>query len=151
MEEKARTRPTKKQFELLKFIEQFIAEHGYGPSYREIMAGLNYTSVATVAVHVNNLVASGHLIKKDQSARSLEVAKDTGGLNPKKQINITAPADEKWLAAQIERRFEAAEADQPTSQEVDDLYVLIGALKILGVKNAAQAFIQRLSLLKNKL
>ena len=50
------TRPTKKQKELLDFISAFIAEHGYSPSYREIMSGLNYTSVATVSLHVNNLI-----------------------------------------------------------------------------------------------
>ncbi len=66
-------RPTKKQRELLNFIETFVAEHGYGPSYREIMAGCSYRSVATVAVHVNNLVAQGQLRKKNHSARSLEV------------------------------------------------------------------------------
>ena len=45
-------RPTKKQRQLLSFIETFIAEHSYSPSYREIMSGLDYTSVATVALHV---------------------------------------------------------------------------------------------------
>ena len=74
MEEKAQAiRPTKKQKELLGFIEQFIAANGYSPSYREIMQGLHYTSVATVALHVNNLIKRGHLQKRDRSARSLEV------------------------------------------------------------------------------
>jgi repressor LexA len=65
-------RPTKKQRELLSFIETFIAKNGYSPSYREIMGGLNYTSVATVALHVNNLIKRGQLHKRDHSARSLE-------------------------------------------------------------------------------
>ena len=69
-------RPTKKQHELLGFIEQFIGEHGYSPSYREIMNGLQYTSVATVALHVGNLIKRGHLRKRDHSARSLEVVKN---------------------------------------------------------------------------
>ena len=56
-------RPTKKQRELLGYIEAFIAEHGYSPSYREIMNGLSYTSVATVALHVHNLIKRGHLRK----------------------------------------------------------------------------------------
>src|SRR3954447_18245589 len=70
-------RPTKKQKELLTFIEDFIAEHGYSPSYREIMAGTQHTSVATVSLHVNNLIKRGHLAKRDRSARSLEVVKPT--------------------------------------------------------------------------
>ncbi len=70
-----RVRPTKKQTELLTFIDQFIAAHGYSPSYREIMQGLQYNSVATVSLHVNNLIKRGHLQKRDRSARSLEVVK----------------------------------------------------------------------------
>src|SRR3954466_9524494 len=68
-------RPTKKQKELLTFIENFIAEHGYSPSYREIMAGTQHNSVATVSLHVNSLIKRGHLRKRDRSARSLEVVK----------------------------------------------------------------------------
>lgn len=66
-------RATKKQQELLQFVDGFIREHGYGPSYREIMSALSYKSVSTVAVHVNGLVAKGYLHRRDASPRSLEV------------------------------------------------------------------------------
>ena len=69
MENDKSIRPTKKQRELLSFIEAFIAEHGYSPSYREIMQGLQYTSVATVALHVNNLIKRGHLQKRRKPTR----------------------------------------------------------------------------------
>lgn len=141
-------RPTKKQFELLKFIEQFIAEKGYGPSYREIMAGCNYSSVATVAVHVNNLVVNGSLIKKGRSARSLKLIAQ--GSTPSK-TEVVKAGDEKWLVRQIENRFKEAEANPPTKDQVDNLYVLVGALKILGFKEASQFFIPRLNELKNRL
>lgn len=55
------------------FIDGFIKGNGYGPSYREIMRALDYKSVSTVAMHVNGLIAKGWLLKKDNSARSLEV------------------------------------------------------------------------------
>ena len=71
MQESRSIRPTKKQRELLQFIETFIGEHGYSPSYREIMSGLHYGSVATVALHVNTLIKRGHLHRRDGSARSL--------------------------------------------------------------------------------
>src|ERR1700761_3466380 len=82
-------RPTKKQKELLAFIEAFITEHGYSPSYREIMNGLEYTSVATVALHVGNLIKRGHLRKRDHSARSLEVVtpSDTPPVMPALKTN----------------------------------------------------------------
>lgn len=66
-------RASKKQQELLQFIDGFIKGSGYGPSYREIMRALGYKSVSTVAVHVDQLIAKGYLEKKDSSARSLSV------------------------------------------------------------------------------
>lgn len=66
-------RPTKKQREVLNFIEDFTNEHGYSPSYREIMDALEYNSVATIALHVGNLIKRGHLSKRENSSRSLEV------------------------------------------------------------------------------
>jgi SOS-response transcriptional repressor LexA len=142
-------RPTKKQRELLTFIAAFIAEHGYSPSYREIMAGLNYTSVATVALHVNNLIKRGHIKKRENSARSLEVVEPE---EPAKlQTNEVKPAEEKWLVEKVEFRFAQAEASPAIQEaELDELYVLIGTLKVLGLDGAAQSFIPRLSELKNK-
>lgn len=144
-------RPTKKQRELMVFIQNFIAEHGYGPSYREIMAGCNYTSVATVALHVNNLVARGHLRKKDRSARSLELVKSTESITPDDAASTVKPADEKWLVEKIEQKFAVVEAEKvPDPKETDGLYVLVGALKVLGLEGAAQSFIPRLSNLRKK-
>lgn len=68
-------RPTKKQYEVLAFIEHFTKVYKYSPSYREIAEGLGYTSIATIALHVNNLIKRGHLTKRENSARSLEVVK----------------------------------------------------------------------------
>ncbi|MEI9913735.1 MAG: hypothetical protein WDN66_01900 [Candidatus Saccharibacteria bacterium] len=75
-------------------MENFINEHGYSPSYREIMSGLNYNSVATVALHVNNLMKRGHLKKRDHSARSLEVISTESPV--KVSSNYVAPGEEKW-------------------------------------------------------
>lgn len=141
-------RPTKKQRELLTFIEAFITEHGYSPSYREIMQGLNYTSVATVALHVNSLIARGHLRKRDRSARSLELAEPVG--QAKLGTNQIKAGEEKWLVEKIDYYFNKAEASTPSQAEVDNLYVLIGALKVLGLDGAAQSFIARLTQLKQK-
>src|SRR4051812_3569972 len=101
-------RPTKKQKELLTFIEAFISEHGYSPSYREIMNGLNYTSVATVSVHVNNLLKRGHIRKRDRSARSLEVVNVVDA--PKVKPNQVAAGEEKWLVEKVEHAFTQVES-----------------------------------------
>ena len=48
---------TKKQKVLSDFITEFVQTSGYSPTLREIMQALGYKSVATVAKHVDNLVA----------------------------------------------------------------------------------------------
>jgi SOS-response transcriptional repressor LexA len=152
MEDKAATvRPTKKQKELLSFIEEFIAARGYSPSYREIMQGLQYTSVATVALHVNNLIKRGHLQKRDRSARSLEVIKPTIVTEAKIIPRQLETSEEKWLVDKIELFFKEVEnAPAIIEKELDQLYVLIGALKVLGAHGAASSFIARLSELKKR-
>lgn len=138
----ASIRPTKKQRELLSFIEKFIGEHGYSPSYREIMNGLNYTSVATVSLHVTSLIRRGHLRKRDRSARSLEVV--AAADKPFETIHATA-SQEKWFIDKVESLFREAETTTQVSQAtVDDLYVLVSALKVLGLPEAANSFVPRL-------
>lgn len=143
-------RPTKKQRQLLEFISTFINEHGYSPCYREIMAGCGYSSVATVALHVNNLIKRGHLQKRDRSARSLEVV-SADAVKPflTNQVKV---AEEKWLVELIEARFMFAEnAERPSERDVDSLYVLVGSLRVLDLEGAAQSFMPRLNALKRRL
>jgi hypothetical protein len=144
-------RPTKKQQELLTFIETFIAEHGYSPSYREIMSGLNYTSVATVSLHVNSLIKRGHLQKRDRSARSLEVVKPHLKTDDQIVTKQLKSREEKWLVDKVELFFKDAEKLPGLAEkQLDHLYVLIGALKVLGLDGAATAYGSRLNTLKKK-
>lgn len=132
-------RPTKKQKLLLEYIESFIAEHGYSPSYREIMNGVGYTSVATVALHINNLVARGHLIKRDNSARSLEPTKAV----VQQSKTDVSPEDSAWLFSVVEQKLKQLESLY-NPKSADELYVLIGAVKVLGFNDQAIAYIMTL-------
>lgn len=142
-------RPTKKQRQLLDYIERFIGEHGYSPSYREIMNGCGYNSVATVALHINSLVARGHLIKRQHSARSLEVVKKNDQQHIK--TNLIKASEEKWLVSRVDLQFSQAEQGRLDQKQIDELYVLVGALRVLGLEGAAGSFISRLSRLKKQI
>lgn len=109
-----RERTTKKQQELLQFIADFLSEHNYAPSYREVMAALGYKSVSTVAVHVDGLIAKGYLIKTDKSARSIRVASERTN---EEESHIA------WLRAEILKR--------DTPESADDVETLRKALDIL--------------------
>jgi hypothetical protein len=114
------------------------------------MNGLHYTSVATVALHVGNLIKRGHLRKRDRSARSLEVVAVTEEV--KITSNNVAPGEEKWLVEKVEHAVAQLESlgDGVKTASLDSLYVLIGALKVLGLDGAAQSFIPRLTALKQR-
>jgi SOS-response transcriptional repressor LexA len=134
-------RSSKRQRELLNFVDGFIQGHGYGPSYREIMRALGYKSVSTVAVHIDGLIAKGYLLKRDNSARSLEVV--TTHLDDAPVRKGPTPAQEKWVINAITSRFD--KLDKTHNQEtLDELYVLIGTLKILGIDGAHVAMKTRL-------
>lgn len=112
-------RPSKKQRELLTYIEGFINSQGYGPSYREVMRALDYKSVSTVAVHIDGLIARGLLRKKDNSARSLELVDQKTEQHPDK-VHFD------WLKKHIKTR-EALETEV-SIKEADQLK---SALRIL--------------------
>ena len=134
-------RASKRQRELLNFVDSFIQGNGYGPSYREIMRSLGYKSVSTVAIHIDGLIARGYLRKRDRSARSLEVVTTRFDETPLRKT--PTPAQEKWLVGAINEKFEALEQNFD-QDKLDELYVLVGALKILGLDGAHVAMKTRL-------
>lgn len=114
-------RASKKQRELLGFIDGFIKGNGYGPSYREMMRALGYKSVSTVAVHVDGLIARGYLRKRDHSARSLEVV--STDIRPAS----SADSHEAWLRREIEKRLASGDKIQQKEAEC-----LLEAMRVLG-------------------
>ena len=65
---------TKRQREILNFIEGFIKGQGYTPSYREIANGLGLSSPSTVCQHIKALCEKGVINTCDDgSARSIEL------------------------------------------------------------------------------
>jgi repressor LexA len=121
-------RPSKKQFELLQYIEGFIKGNGYGPSYREIMRALDYKSVSTVAVHVDGLIARGYLHKRDRSARSLEIVDShIGG----KLVENKPSTHGQWLVSVATKRLDGCKSD-PSAKKLHDMRIVLETLGILG-------------------
>ena len=64
---------TKKQEEVLTFIKKYIVSYGYPPSVREICAGLDLSSPATVHTHLKQLEKKGAISKTKSKFRTIEV------------------------------------------------------------------------------
>ena len=64
---------TKRQDQILQFMKQFIVEHGYPPTIREIGKAVNLSSPATIHTHLKNLEEKGVIKKGDSKNRALEL------------------------------------------------------------------------------
>ncbi|NJD11817.1 MAG: transcriptional repressor LexA [Gemmatimonadetes bacterium] len=64
---------TKRQKQILDFLDGFLAEHGYPPSFEEIAHNFGYTSLAPVHEHLENLRQKGYIRKAYNASRSIEL------------------------------------------------------------------------------
>ena len=71
---------TKRQREILDFLSEFIAQHGYAPSLEEVGRRFSLSSLATVHKHLTNLQQKGFIRRTWNRSRSVElVPTRTGG------------------------------------------------------------------------
>ena len=64
---------TKRQNEILNYIKEYIVDHGYPPTIREIGKALGISSPATIHAHLKNLEKKGFIRKNDSKNRALEL------------------------------------------------------------------------------
>ena len=80
---------TKRQSEILGYIQEFINTHHYSPSYREIMNHFELSSLGSVYKHIHVLKRKGCLVGEKQAKRSLNLAK--APQKPQAQTDIEVP------------------------------------------------------------
>jgi repressor LexA len=71
--------PTKRQREILDFLNEFIQRHGYAPSLEEIGRRFGLSSLATVHKHLTNLQEKGFIKRAWNRSRSVEMVPTRGG------------------------------------------------------------------------
>src|SRR3954465_12263811 len=64
---------TKRQREILDYLNEFIQQHGYAPSLEEIGERFSLSSLATVHKHLTNLQEKGFIRRAWNRSRSVEV------------------------------------------------------------------------------
>jgi len=65
---------TRRQKDVLDFIDGYQVENGYNPSYEEIARGLKLSSIATVHKHISALAKKNYLSRGANQSRSVEVS-----------------------------------------------------------------------------
>ncbi|MBI3758255.1 MAG: transcriptional repressor LexA [Deltaproteobacteria bacterium] len=70
---------TKRQKQLIDFLENYIEEHGYAPTLAEVGQYFGLSSLATVHKHLKNLEDKGFIRRTHNHSRALEIASNVTG------------------------------------------------------------------------
>jgi repressor LexA len=70
---------TKRQREILDYLNEFIQQHGYAPSLEEIGRRFGLSSLATVHKHLTNLQEKGFIKRAWNRSRSVELVPTRAG------------------------------------------------------------------------
>ena len=82
---------TRKQHELLMFIDKHLRETGFSPSFEEMKEALNLKSKSGIHRLITALEERGFLKRRAHRARALEVMRLPDSLNPRKAAAAPAP------------------------------------------------------------
>src|SRR5688572_32988025 len=64
---------TKRQREILTYLDSYAGQNGYAPSFEEIAEQFNYNSLATVHEHLSNLERKGYIKRSYNESRAIEI------------------------------------------------------------------------------
>ena len=69
---------TRRQKEILDYLQTYIRDHGYAPSFEEIARRFRFSSLATVHEHLTNLERKGYIRRSYNESRSIELLAQPG-------------------------------------------------------------------------
>ena len=64
---------TRRQREILDYLNEYSGDHGYAPSFDEIAERFDYASLATVHEHLSNLERKGYIKRSYHESRAIEI------------------------------------------------------------------------------
>lgn len=64
---------TRRQREILDYLNEYSGDHGYAPSFDEIAERFDYASLATVHEHLSNLERKGYIKRSYNESRAIEI------------------------------------------------------------------------------
>ena len=64
---------TRRQRQILDYLNSYSGGHGYAPSFEEIAEHFNYNSLATVHEHLTNIERKGYIKRTYNESRAIEI------------------------------------------------------------------------------
>ncbi len=142
---------TNKQQIIYDYISNFINEHGFPPTIREIANGVNLSSSATVHAHLKNLEKKGYLNVSNNKNRAIELNLPQTSSNVIKVPNLGTVTAGNPIEA-IETPDEYIDLPSflvPSNKEVFTLTVKGDSMINIGVYDGDTAIIEKTNNARN--
>lgn len=117
---------SEKQRAVLRFIEEFVGEKAYAPSYREMAEALELKSLSSIHKHVQALIRKGHLEMEERGARSVALPK-----SGEKLCSVPVVGTFSLEKGIVMEREVAQYIDLPRKMAGPQCYILVAAGKKL--------------------
>ena len=141
---------TKRQYEVLSFLDFFIKQNGYCPSFQEIGKHLHLSSLATVHKHIKTLEAKGVIRRGYNQSRSIEVVsssfrddrnlRDLRGISP--AMGDRPEGDDRWELPMFGRIAAGRPLEAVTSDEGLSLKEFVGSKDVYVLKVKGDSMIE---------
>ena len=69
---------TRRQKQILDYLDGYISDNGFAPSFEEIAARFTFRSLATVHEHLTNLERKGYITRAHNESRAIELIPQPG-------------------------------------------------------------------------
>jgi len=79
---------TKRQKQMVDYLEHYIGEHGYAPTLAEVGLYFGLSSLATVHKHLKNLEGKGFIRRTHNHSRALEIMGKSEGVAGAREISL---------------------------------------------------------------
>jgi repressor LexA len=79
---------TKRQKQMVDYLENYIGEHGYAPTLAEVGEYFGLSSLATVHKHLRNLENKGFIRRTHNHSRALEIASKSNGAPAARELPL---------------------------------------------------------------
>jgi len=138
---------TRRQKEILTFVQRYSEAHGYPPSVREIGQALGLTSSSTVHSHLAALERKGYLRRDPSKPRALEVLRDEREIPARKVVALPVvgrvAAGQPILAQENIEEYFPLPADFVRSEEAFILHVRGDSMINAGIQDGDLLLVRR--------
>ncbi len=95
-----KTKPTERQLDILRFIQDFVEFNGYPPTYREIGKNFGISSTFGVKRHLDALSKKGYLNNEFNASRTISLTELASGRNRISEEVVEIPVVGRVAAGQ---------------------------------------------------